>query len=110
MALNMEFKKQVDNLIPTPEFRNQAAYAAHKGVVRQTVTDWKARGFVVFSRKRVVDFRATDVRLTDHGIRQRSDANLTETPRRLADLPVTDGMWSKADAETVKENYAARLK
>lgn len=84
---------------------NQAAFAAYKDVSRQTVTDWKKRGLLVFSNDREVDFLATDQRLADHGIRQPRDSNLTE-------LTAIDGveLWSRADAETVKENYAARLK
>lgn len=84
---------------------NQAAYAAYKGVSRQTVTDWKKRGILVYANDGKVDFLATDRRLADHGIRQPPDTNLTE-------LTAIDGepLWSRADAETVKENYAARLK
>lgn len=84
---------------------NQAAFAAYKDVSRQTVTDWKQRGLLVFSSDGKVDFLATDRRLADHGIRQPHDSNLTE-------LTSIDGveLWSRADAETVKENYAARLK
>lgn len=84
---------------------NQAAFAAYKDVSRQTVTDWKKRGILVFANDGKVDFPATDRRLADHGIRQPPDTNLTE-------LTAIDGepLWSRADAETVKENYAARLK
>lgn len=81
---------------------NQAAFAAYKDVSRQTVNDWKKRGLLVFSNDRKVDFLATDRRLAEHGIRQVADSEVTEI----------DGieLWSRADAETVKENYAARLK
>ncbi|CAK7255586.1 MULTISPECIES: hypothetical protein [unclassified Shinella] len=84
---------------------NQAAFAAYKDVSRQTVTDWKQRGLLVFSSDGKVDFLATDQRLADHGIRQPAGSELTE-------LTALDGveLWSRADAETVKENYAARLK
>lgn len=84
---------------------NQAAFAAYNGVSRQTVTDWKQRGLLVFSSDGKVDFLATDQRLADHGIRQPRDSNLTE-------LAAIDGepLWSRADAETVKENFSARLK
>lgn len=104
-------QKEVDNLTDAPpQHGNQAAYAAYKGVSRQTVTDWKQAGLLVFTANRLVDFAATDRRLADQGIRQPADTDLTESPRSLAELPTSDGMWSKADAETVKENYAARLK
>lgn len=84
---------------------NQAAFAAYKDVSRQTVTDWKKRGILIYASDGKVDFLATDRRLADHGIRQPLDSNLTE-------LTAIDGveLWSKADAETVRENYAARLK
>jgi hypothetical protein len=84
---------------------NQAAYAAYKGVSRQTVTDWKKRGILVYANDGKVDFLATDRRLADHGVRQPADISLTE-------VTAIDGepLWSRADAETVKENYAARLK
>lgn len=84
---------------------NQAAFAAYKEVSRQTVTDWKQRGLLIFSADGEVDFLATDRRLADHGIRQPADTELTE-------ITAIDGieLWSRADAETVKENYAARLK
>ena len=84
---------------------NQAAFAAYKSVSRQTVTDWKQKGLLVFSNDGTVDFLATDRRLLDHGVRQPADIGLTE-------VTAIDGeeLWSRADAETVKENYAARLK
>lgn len=84
---------------------NQAAFAAYKDVSRQTVTDWKQRGLLVFSGDGKVDFLATDQRLADHGIRQPAGTELTQVTE-------IDGveLWSRADAETVKENYAARLK
>jgi non-ribosomal peptide synthetase component E (peptide arylation enzyme) len=84
---------------------NQAAFAAFKDVSRQTVTDWKKRGLLIYRPDGEVDFLATDQRLTDHGIRQPADTNLTE-------VTAIDGeeLWSRAEAEQVKENYAARLK
>ncbi|MBY3175635.1 hypothetical protein HFO27_13440 [Rhizobium leguminosarum] len=91
---------------PRPTQGNQAAYAAYKGVSRQTVTDWKKTGLLHFVNGGDVDFVATDKRLADQGIRQPVDADLTDSSF-TAD---GDGLWSKADAETVKENYAARLK
>jgi hypothetical protein len=84
---------------------NQAAFAAYKGVSRQTVTDWKQKGFLVFSNDGNVDFAATNSCLADHGIRQPADTNLTGVTSIDGEL-----LWSRADAETVKENYAARLK
>ncbi|MCO5138315.1 MULTISPECIES: hypothetical protein [unclassified Shinella] len=84
---------------------NQAAFASYKDVSRQTVTDWKKRGLLVFSNDREVDFFATERRLADHGIRQPADNELT-TVAEIDGEP----LWSRADAETVKENYAARLK
>jgi hypothetical protein len=84
---------------------NQASFAAFKGVSRQTVTDWKQRGLLVFSDDGKVDFLATDQRLADHGIRQPANIDLTG-------VTSIDGepLWSRADAETVKENFSARLK
>lgn len=84
---------------------NQAAFAAYKDVSRQTVTDWKKRGLLIFSNDREVDFLATDRRLAEHGIRQPADSDLTKVTE-------IDGveLWSRADAETVKENFSARLK
>ncbi len=84
---------------------NQALFAAYKGVSRQTVTDWKQRGILAYTDDGKVDFLATDQRLADHGIRQPAGTELT----RVTEI---DGepLWSRADAEAVKENYAARLK
>lgn len=83
----------------------QAAFAAYKGVSRQTVTDWKQRGLLIFSDDGKVDFLATDQRLADHGIRQPAGTELTQVTE-------IDGepLWSRANAETVKENFSARLK
>ncbi|MBY3434833.1 hypothetical protein [Rhizobium laguerreae] len=93
---------------------SQAAYARYKGVSKQTVTDWKSIGLVVFDEEGVVDFVATDASLVLHGIRQPVDAE--DDASTLEDMATrmvaADGkeLWSKADAEKVKENYAARLK
>lgn len=88
----------------------QKDYAVHRGVTKQNVTHWKNKGLIKFSGKGVVDFDATDRRLQEHGIGRSDFTDLTDQPRHLADLPLKDGFWSKTDAETVKENYAARLK
>ena len=93
-----------------PTTGNQASFAAHCGVSRQTVTDWKRRGLLVFTEGGDVDFSATDQRLSDHGVRQPTADSLTEFPTSIDDLTMVDGLWSKGDAETVKENFAARLK
>lgn len=80
---------------------------------KQTVTDWKVQGLVVFNDDGKVDFDATDIALKDHGIRQVVDDDTGFDLRADASkLMSTDGakFWSKADAEKVKENYAARLK
>ena len=90
---------------PPPTHGNQAAYASYKGVSRQTVTDWKQAGLLKFSSIGDVDFDATDKRLAEQGLRQVADTDLTN----IIDLDGEE-LWSKADAETVKENYAARLK
>jgi phage terminase Nu1 subunit (DNA packaging protein) len=98
----------------TKEYGSQAACARHKDVSKQTVTDWKTRGLVVFTERGKVDFAATDRALSDHGIRPQVDAELDVFDLELtaARLLSDDGaeLWSKADAERVKENYAARLK
>ena len=76
---------------------NQADYARHRGVSRKTVTKWRQRGLLRFSGDDV-DFEASEQALRDHGL---LDA---DTAGNL------DGLWSKAEAERVKENYAALLK
>lgn len=100
---------------------NQAKYATHRGVSRKTVTGWKQRGLIVFTEGQKVDVAASDKLLLDHGILlpgvTDSDADDTTDPDQsmraeAARLVSADGqaLWSKADAEKVKENYAARLK
>ena len=101
---------------------NQAAYAAHRGVSRKTVTGWKQRGLLVFTDSGKVDVEASDAALAAHGVRWADEApgnktevvvNAGETPEDAADRIVNvEGRaeWSKAEAERVKENYAARLK
>ncbi|GAA4178814.1 hypothetical protein [Shinella granuli] len=84
---------------------NQALFAAYKGVSRQTVTDWKQKGILAYADDGKVDFLATDQRLADHGIRQVADTELTQVTAIDGEL-----LWSRADAETVKENFSARLK
>lgn len=92
---------------------SQAAYARHREVSKQTVTDWKSMGLVVFAEDGKVDFEATDAALRDHGIRQpvdgEDDSNLHDDALKLLSADGTR-LWSKAEAEQVKENYAARLK
>lgn len=77
---------------------NQAGYARHRDVSRKTVTEWKQRGLLRFTADGEVDFGASDQALREHGLVDNEQA---------AGL---DGMWSMAEAETVKENYAARIK
>lgn len=95
---------------------SQAAYAKHKDVSKQTVTDWKKRGLLVFNESGDVDFVATDEALAAHNIRQVAPVEAAavyadDIDVALAEL-LQDGeqLWSKAQAETVKENYAARIK
>lgn len=86
---------------------SQAAYARYKDVSKQTVTDWKSRGLVVFTEDGKVDFDATDAALVKHGVRQPDSAESDVTE---CDLTSADAKWTKAEAERVKENYAALLK
>lgn len=88
---------------------SQAAYARYKNVSKQTVTDWKTRGLVVFSEAGGVDFLATDAALVAHGIRQPESSELDTLATKLL---TADGreLWSKAEAERVLENYAALLR
>lgn len=83
---------------------NQADYARHRGVSRKTATSWKHRGLLRFADDGGVDFEASDQALRDHGVLRDEvdDARLMQV----------DGqeLWSTAEAETVKENYAARIK
>jgi len=52
---------------------NQAEYARLHGVSRKTVTQWKAKGLLVFSKGKV-DVRKSDQRLEGHGLgRYRGD-------------------------------------
>lgn len=44
----------------TGQTGSQAAYARHREVSKQTVTDWKSMGLVVFAEDGKVDFDATD--------------------------------------------------
>lgn len=85
---------------------SQAAYARYKEVSKQTVTDWKARGLVVYDDAGRVDFEATDAALIAHGVRRAPGDEVDE----FEVLEDADAKWSKAEAERVKENYAARLK
>lgn len=105
-----------------PATTNQAGYAAHRRVSRKTVTGWKQRGLIVFGGDGQVDVVASDAALLKHGISlpevtTSAGANTEETAEHslrdeAARLVSADGaeLWSKADAEKVKENYAARLK
>jgi hypothetical protein len=77
---------------------NQADYARHREVSRKTVTEWKQRGLLRFTADGDVDFDASDQALRDHGLLDADEA---------AKL---DGLWSMAEAERIKENYAARIK
>lgn len=88
---------------------NQVEYARYKDVCKQTVTDWKQRGLVAYTADRKVDFTATDKALFDHGIRR---DDWTDSGHSAAPLFDKDGveLLSRADAEILKENYAARLK
>lgn len=85
---------------------SQAAYSRYKEVSKQTVTDWKAMGLVAFNEDGEVDFLATDALLVEHGIRQPDGVDVDG-----ADIEISsDAKWTKAEAERVKENYAALLK
>jgi len=96
------------------ETGNQAAYAAHREVSRKTVTGWKQRGLLVFTEDDEVDFDASDKALRKQGILLPEvtdgddDTGVEEAFARM----VANGqaLLSKADAERVKENYAALLK
>lgn len=105
------------------QLTNQAGYAAHRGVSRKTVTGWKQRGLIVFADDGQVDVSATDAVLLEHGIRlpETLQGNVEatpatkpgETPEDAADRIVNGegrAVWTKAEAERVKENYAALLK
>lgn len=98
----------------TGQVGSQAAYARHRDVSKQTVTDWKSMGLVVFNDNGRVDFDATDAALKSHGIRQQVDASVDD-PDLVDDATAAlsadnEGLWSKAEAERRKENFAARLK
>lgn len=112
-----------------PAVTNQAGFAAHREVSRKTVTGWKQRGLLVLTEDGQVDVAASDRVLLEHGIllpaEDKVTAKVTTPPpvtpgneddddirEEAARLLSADGgeLWSKADAERVKENYAARLK
>lgn len=105
-----------------PAVTNQAGFAAHRGVSRKTVTGWKQRGLLVLTEDGQVDVAASDRLLLEHGISaakvtaplpvtlgNEDDSDIHEEAARLLSADGAE-LWSKADAERVKENYAARLK
>ncbi|PWE52290.1 hypothetical protein DEM27_31610 [Metarhizobium album] len=105
-----------------PDYLNQAGYAAHRDVSRKTVTLWKQRGLLVITGQGLVDVAASDKLLLEHGIKSSAVTSEDDVTSQVTDavdireeaarLVSADGeeLWSKADAEKVKENYAARLK
>ena len=92
-------------------FGNQSAYSVYKGVSRAAVSKWKRLGLVAFDASGAVDFKASDRLVADHGFCQPKLTNPSGTEPTLFEL---DGemmlLLSRFDAETVKENYNARLK
>lgn len=101
---------------------NQAGFAAHRRVSRKTVTGWKQRGLLVLLPDGQVDVAASDRALDRHGISlpkvtapEPDDDQVTpessiEEEARLLVSADGEELLSKAEAEQVKENYAARLK
>ncbi|WP_162783401.1 hypothetical protein [Devosia naphthalenivorans] len=102
---------------------SQAQYAAMKGVSRKTVTVWKQKGLLVLGGDGRIDVGATDTLLLNHGnkrggvTRQGNEPDLSaapeETPEEAADRIVNvegRALFSKAEAERVKENYLALLR
>ncbi|EYR81844.1 hypothetical protein SHLA_4c001360 [Shinella sp. DD12] len=101
---------------------NQAGFAAHRRVSRKTVTGWKQRGLLVLLPDGQVDVAASDRALERHGIslpkvtalepdddQVTPEASLEEEARLLVSADGEE-LLSKAEAERLKENYAARLK
>lgn len=105
-----------------PEFLNQSGYADHRGVSRKTVTGWKQRGLLDFAEDGRVNVASSDRRLAEHGVllpkvTTSSDATLgndeaTSLEAAAEELVSAPGgaKWSKAEAERIKENYAALLR
>jgi hypothetical protein len=91
--------------LTTMETGSQAAFARRHGVSRQTGTDWKQRGLLVFAEDGKVDFQESDRALADHAIRQRSG---TDGTRRMVDAEGRE-MWPMAHAERIRANYNALL-
>lgn len=108
---NWDLEKGLDRL--TAKIGTQKEYAAYRGVTKQNVTHWKKKGLIKFGAPGIVDFVATDRRLQEHGIGNADLTDLTDASLESMALDLTHSsseLWSKADAEKVKENYAARLK
>jgi len=92
---------------------SQAEYARHHDVSRQTVTDWKTRGLLAFADNGDVDFEASDRALADHGIRQPELTQVDDESFEQAFARFVESgqaVLTKAEAERVKENFAALLK
>lgn len=100
---------------------NQAGFAAWRGVSRKTVTLWKQKGLLSMGEDGLVNVEASDALLLGHGIMlpSRAEGNSGPEPRPkvvkedpAASVAPIDGrdFWSRAEAERVKENYAAKLR
>lgn len=99
---------------------NQAGYAAHAGVSRKTVTEWKRHGLLVFVADGLVDVAASDAKRAGHGSKARRavtgnrpvvTSKPKETPEEAAErIARSEPFATKADAEKVKETYLALLR
>lgn len=99
------------------EEMTQAEYAKHRGVARVSVTRWKYKGLLVFTESGKIDVRQTDEKLNHKSNKQNEDIRKdiirkeknVEHPEKLKAL-LGDQMMSKHQAETLKENYLAKLR
>lgn len=97
-----------------PRLGNQAEFAAHRQVSRKTVTRWKQRGLLVFTKHGLVDFAASDQALSDHGILlpQATEYRAADIDAAVEAILTIDGaeLLTRAEAERLKENFSALLK
>jgi hypothetical protein len=106
---------------------SQAAFARHRGVSRNRISVWKRRGLIIYDAEGGVDFEKSDQAIADHGgnlaglpktgnakasvIPNDACADIETLEEAAARIVIDEGaLWSKAEAERVKENYAAKLR
>lgn len=111
------FHRQIKGIVATMSLITQAAFSRMHGVSRKTVMVWNRAGHIVL-RGGLVDILATNARLSERPATYRGGR--TKGPcgdRPTGDAPPSsfspadaNSPFSFAEANRVKENYAAKLK